>query len=171
MGVLLTIPQLQRMAGRDPLEGYVPDEPYETRSLLSAAAAEDWKFVEDGLDGMASYVEALTGRPSNALSFRKSLLGPFAAVGAAGFAWTQHGDVKGWNPLTLGQVDKWDPEYASLVSAIQKLAAASGIRILSSAELMVPMTEEVADCVVSPLMRLESRSVVTLYDVLFQWED
>jgi hypothetical protein len=120
---------------------------------------------------MASFVEAVTGRPSAALCFRRSLLGPFAAIGGGSFAWSREGEVQNGFSMTLDGVDHYASEYGSLAQALRAAAAESGIRVLSRDALSVAVPQSISSRVQSSLMSIEGRAVVTLYDVVFQWED
>src|SRR5262245_55546594 len=122
-----------RMAARDPLDTTDSDEPRATRDLVAAISTDKWFITEDARSGMASFVEVVTGLPSSALCFRRSLLGPFAAIGRGGFVWAREGEVESGFSLTLDGVDEYDSKYDSLAMTLRAAAAACGIRVLSRA--------------------------------------
>ena len=171
MSEVLSIEELMRMAARAEVDLGSSDEPRATRALVAGISLEKWFITEDADSGMASFVEAVTGRPSAALCFRRSLLGPFAAIGGGSFAWATEGEVQNGFSLTLDDVDHYDSEYRSLAQSLRTAAAASGIRVLSRDALSAPVPQAIASRVNSSLMSIEGRVVVTLYDVIFQWQD
>ena len=173
----VTLDQLKSIAAGIALEDpHRESEPAWTIALLTKCAdsvKHHCEIVEAGRSGLATYVEGMIGRPSNALAFKRSLLGPFAAVGRGSYSISRPGEVSGWIPLTSDCCDAVESEYVGVATLIRSAAQSAGVQVLSKGELCRAVPSDIAGLAdrMYSVSAAKRNGRVTVFDVLFQWTD
>jgi hypothetical protein len=113
---------LRRLAGRKPIDSAHQDAGEQLvwiKRLSRSLPTVEWHIIENGKSGMASYVEALIGPPSNAIALRKSLWAPLAAIGGGSYLPCGPGEMTASTPLTLMTIDEYEPALEPIAEAIR----------------------------------------------------